>query len=475
MTVTNFPKVSGVNEEFTPSPNVTNNPNITGVGGGGTVIPKLLDLVGAPSAAAYSFKSLSDDYTGPVVSIRRADNTTQDFTAAECEDGTLATFLDGSTGFVTAWYDQSGGALDLVQATEADQPEVLVDDNGYFYTDTVSGNFVRCGTFVGATTNMTMHIVWQVVSDDAGSPLHSSFQGGIDFATNSYFMPWWTQANSPTFGGSTLTDFDWIDRKPRQHIWKFLNGTNYGYEFKSQSRVSFSATNPPYTRLTVGKNDIQNANARFYELVFWPSDVSVDPIFEATKANYPAWFSFRNMYLSVGDSNTSAGFANTSQQWTRKVYDGSSQTGPWYSRALGGNTIQHFLDNPEWITTYLNDWDCVNKTVTIFLGTNDIVGGATGLQTLARLEDLCDILRTAGATTINVVTCLPRTGTGFPDERDDYNAGILLNANGKWDNVIDTTSNPNLEDQNDSTYFADTTHLNDAGQTELANLIMGVF
>lgn len=482
MTVTNFPKLTGVNEEFSPRPGVTNNPNITGVGDGVIPLPMMIDEVGSASAGAYSFKQLTSGYTGPVVKVRRSsDDEEQDFTAAQVITD-LATFLDSTQGFVSVWYDQSGNSRDLLQATSADQPEVLVDDNDFFYINTINGDFLRAATFAGATTNMTMHVLWSAVSNAVSPPI-TSFQGGIDFAAGNgdIVLPWWTGANSPTYKGNTNTDFDWIDRKMRQHTFKFLNNTCLIHEFGSRGRDSNAQTNPTYARLTVGKVDAQNANARFYELVFFPADVDVSILASVTKAQYASFFGPRFFYMNIGDSNTSAGFAQTGQQWTRKVYDSVSATGVWIGRAIGGLRLQDIISNPERVTHYIDQFDSVNYTFNLFLGTNDIVTDAqTGAQTLTKYEAVCDLIRAAvtakGATcTINAFTMLPRTFTGHEANRDVFNAGILANADSKWDGIVDTTSNANLEDQNNATYFVDTTHLSNTGQTELANLVAALF
>ena len=70
--------------------------------------PGLLDLVPG-AAAAYSLRSLSRSYAGPVVTVRRSsDDAEEDFTAAEVADGTLAAFCGAGDGFVKQWWDQSG-------------------------------------------------------------------------------------------------------------------------------------------------------------------------------------------------------------------------------------------------------------------------------------------------------------------------------------------------------------------------------
>jgi hypothetical protein len=86
-----------------------------------------LDIAGS-AAAAYSLRTLSYAYTGPVVEVRRSsDNATADFTADEVENGTLAAWVGaGNDGFVATWYDQSGNSRDATQATAGYQPKIVI-------------------------------------------------------------------------------------------------------------------------------------------------------------------------------------------------------------------------------------------------------------------------------------------------------------------------------------------------------------
>lgn len=94
--------------------------------------PGLLDLVPG-AAAAYSLRSLSNSYAGPVVTVRRSsDNAEADFTASEVSDGTLAGWA-GADGFVKQWWDQSGNARHATQATTTAQPQIV--DSGVLVTE----------------------------------------------------------------------------------------------------------------------------------------------------------------------------------------------------------------------------------------------------------------------------------------------------------------------------------------------------
>ena len=94
--------------------------------------PGLLDLVPG-AAAAYSLRSLSRSYAGPVVTVRRSsDNAEDSFTASEVADGTLAAFCGAGDGFVKQWWDQSGNARHASQSTAASQPKIV--DSGAVVT-----------------------------------------------------------------------------------------------------------------------------------------------------------------------------------------------------------------------------------------------------------------------------------------------------------------------------------------------------
>jgi len=86
--------------------------------------PGLLDLVPG-AAAAYSLRSLSNSYAGPVVTVRRSsDDAEEDFTASEVSDGTLAAFCGGGDGFVKQWWDQSPNANHASQSSSGSQPQI---------------------------------------------------------------------------------------------------------------------------------------------------------------------------------------------------------------------------------------------------------------------------------------------------------------------------------------------------------------
>ncbi|AMS03270.1 virion structural protein [Gordonia phage Lucky10] len=91
--------------------------------------PLLLDLINNAAYQAYSLRKLTNDYTGPAVTVRRSsDSTTADigFTSAGLLDtAALLAFAGSGDAFVTTWHDQSGNNRDLAQATAASQPQIV--------------------------------------------------------------------------------------------------------------------------------------------------------------------------------------------------------------------------------------------------------------------------------------------------------------------------------------------------------------
>jgi len=87
----------------------------------------------------FSLKLINIAYTGFIITIRRAnDNNSMSFystitgTLTSGTNGsgtTIATFLSGTTGYVTHWYDQSGKGNHATQPTTASQPIIDIINN----------------------------------------------------------------------------------------------------------------------------------------------------------------------------------------------------------------------------------------------------------------------------------------------------------------------------------------------------------
>lgn len=114
--------------------------------------PYILDQIAVTAGRAYSLVKLRAAYAGNCIKVRRSsDDTLLDigFTAGGMVDiAALLAFVGSGSGYIQTWYDQSGGARNYTQATNANQPRVvnagvLVTQNGRpaieYYQNGVTG------------------------------------------------------------------------------------------------------------------------------------------------------------------------------------------------------------------------------------------------------------------------------------------------------------------------------------------------
>lgn len=100
------------------------NPYLSGSGPAGSL---LIDIPGmnVPAAAYSMARKLRAAYAGSCFRMRRSsDDAEQDigFSGNNVDEAAMDAFAPAMDGYVVTWYDQSGSGLNLVQATNADQP-----------------------------------------------------------------------------------------------------------------------------------------------------------------------------------------------------------------------------------------------------------------------------------------------------------------------------------------------------------------
>jgi hypothetical protein len=131
--------------------------------------PLPLDMFTQPSGA-YGFRKLRSTYAGPAIRLRRAsDNLETDvaflgctaFTGCPWDAAAAAAHCASTTCFGRTWYDQSGNARDLVQATPASQPQLIFNCNGGLPCfRSVGGELLASGgTITPATGNVAIGVV----------------------------------------------------------------------------------------------------------------------------------------------------------------------------------------------------------------------------------------------------------------------------------------------------------------------------
>lgn len=109
---------------------MANNLTLLGVGGPPTAAAAtlLLDAIGTGASAAWSLRKLRSAYAGSAIKIRRpSDSTTQDigFSGEDFDAASAISFCGAGDGFIDTWYDQSGNARNLTQATAGNQPKII--------------------------------------------------------------------------------------------------------------------------------------------------------------------------------------------------------------------------------------------------------------------------------------------------------------------------------------------------------------
>lgn len=126
----------------------------------------ILDSLSA--AAAYSAsRKLRTAYTGAAFRVRRSsDNVEQDigFSGNAVDTAALTSFIGSNSGFVVTWYDQSGNARHVTNATATQQPRIvnagtLETQNGkpsLFFDNALSSRLTSTSPFMYAAGQSTM-------------------------------------------------------------------------------------------------------------------------------------------------------------------------------------------------------------------------------------------------------------------------------------------------------------------------------
>ena len=139
-------------------------------------IPKYeLDFSSVMPGASYASRRMTLGYTGSLMTVRRlSDNTTLSIgflaggyiTGGTLDIGTLLGFVNGSSGFVTQWNDESGNGRNVTQVTAASQPQIVA--SGVVETKNNQPTVVFNGTsmglsntspFLGASSSATVNSV----------------------------------------------------------------------------------------------------------------------------------------------------------------------------------------------------------------------------------------------------------------------------------------------------------------------------
>ena len=128
---------------------------------GGAAANDFLDQV-TDAQAAFSLRKLRAAYSGSAIRVRRSsDNVEQDigFASGDLDTSSLSTFIGANSGYVTAWYDQSGNGFNATNPSAVQQPKIV--NAGTLIT---SGGKAAI-EFAPSTTNSSIRLfVYKVVA-----------------------------------------------------------------------------------------------------------------------------------------------------------------------------------------------------------------------------------------------------------------------------------------------------------------------
>lgn len=137
----------------------------------------------ADCAAAFSIERVRD-YAGPLVRVRRSgDNLEADLGAGLdlLPWSAIAGFVGAGSGFATKWYDQSGQARDLVQATAAAQPQLILASNGLPALKFDGLDDIMFTAAFTLNQPWTLHFCWRPLTDTQGG-----YQNAVDGVSGNY-------------------------------------------------------------------------------------------------------------------------------------------------------------------------------------------------------------------------------------------------------------------------------------------------
>lgn len=245
----------------------------------------VLDTLSVSPAAAYSLRRVTRNYNGPLIRVRRSsDNTDQDIGYSDVTGAlnttALTAFVGANDGFVTTWYDQSGNARNMVQATNASQPRIvasgtveLANSLPAIYTTTglsisanpaawlVTGNADRTLSAVITRRSGTVFGVW--------SGAHSANQAwGIDSGTI-LFAPY-TYGAGDLVGTLVALNVTGVITALRLSgtSYAYANGVNFG---TNSAAISTTATNG----IGIGRRpDSAECIGHYSELIYFTSALS---------------------------------------------------------------------------------------------------------------------------------------------------------------------------------------------------------
>jgi hypothetical protein len=233
------------------------------------------------SYIALSTRKLSAFYSGSALRVRRSlDNTEQDIGFSSTGDlnlSILTNFLQGSNGFITTWYDQSGNNRHFTQTTAVNQPPFEVSPSGLIKPslNNTTSSFLSNSNISSLSGSYSVFIATKAT---AFGPAENYFLG-----TPSSLHLGWRNQNTPTIAHfSNDANYSYAGTtNPLLHtlIYK-ATGSQY---WMNNSSIGSNATTPNAgitnrSILYLGTGYLTSQNFRGYiqEVIIYANDKTAD-------------------------------------------------------------------------------------------------------------------------------------------------------------------------------------------------------
>lgn len=452
-------------------------------------------------AAAYGVVRLKTGATKAIRLRRGADNIEQDFyfnTSGNLDANVIISWLNNSIGYVKTWYDQSGGGHDATQTTTANQPYLV-------FEDVPKVRFQFSGSNVGQALNFTLGST--ITANNAS--VFAAYKNYVGSAASSFnpATPGYVSQKS-IFGGASV-NFELYEGAPSPDydaIRIASGGTAqssvnlYGYSSpnyiavqsgSSGGKITSNYKIATFTNLGTGTETtltIGNSNALltpfagdFFNFIVFNTNVA-DATITGLAGLSKTQFNLVDGTVAAlnigveGDSQSNGLTATNNQNYPAQMQ--ATKRNYVFDVGISGNFIADIVTKAVHVDRNI----VAGKTNVLFvwIGTNDITGGATGATTYSALVSYCDARRTAGWNKIYVLTMIQRQPPGsIETQRLAYNTAIRGNGNVDWDGVVDVGADTRFQYlagglgtyTYDTMFLSDGVHPTNAGYAIIAQYV----
>jgi PKD repeat protein len=233
------------------------------------------------SAIGLGLRKLRDAYTGNCIRVRRSnDNTEQDigFDGDDLDTTSLLAFVGANNGFVTTIYDQTGNSRDAVQATAANQPQIvssgsLITTNGLpSIKFDGSNDFLSTSYTVANIGTLTVESVQKI--NTTANQISITISEG---SNNQLYLQWVNSGNFFNFyaaAGNNTTP------STNQMLASFYMGASGGGFYQNGALISArsqaNTTGASFVNIGRFSGGGSNSDMNFQELIIWESDKQTD-------------------------------------------------------------------------------------------------------------------------------------------------------------------------------------------------------